>query len=86
VTPEQAHELGMKLASEFTDGRYEPVVATHIDKGQIHNHIMINAVSFYDHKRLRTVPYRTANQIRSISERLCAEADLSVITDPKQVG
>jgi hypothetical protein len=86
VTPEQAHELGRKLASEFTDGRYEFVVATHIDKGHIHNHIMINAVSFYDHKRLRTVPYRTASQIRAISDRLCAEADLSVITDPKQVG
>ena len=50
VTPEQAHELGKKLAFEYTGGKYEYVVATHIDKGHIHNHIMINAVSFYDYK------------------------------------
>ena len=37
VTPEQAHELGKKLAFEYTGGKYEYVVATHIDKGHIHN-------------------------------------------------
>lgn len=86
VTPEQAHELGRKLAMEFTDGKFEFVVATHINKDSIHNHIIINAVSFYDYKKLRTVPYRTAQQIRSISDRLCMEAQLSVIKDPQQLG
>ena len=86
VTPEQAHELGKKLAFEYTGGKYEYVVATHIDKGHIHNHIMLNAVSFYDYKKLRTVPYRTARQIRDISDRLCMEAHLSVIDDPKKIG
>ena len=86
VTPKQAHELGRKLAMEFTDGKFEFVVATHINKDSIHNHIIINAVSFYDYKKLRTVPYRTAQQIRSISDRLCMEAQLSVIKDPQQLG
>ena len=86
VAPEQAHELGKKLAFEYTGGKYEYVVATHIDKGHIHNHIMINAVSFYDYKKLRTVPYRTARQIRDISDRLCMEAHLSVIDDPQKIG
>lgn len=86
VTPERAHELGRKLAMEFTDGKFEFVVATHINKDSIHNHIIINAVSFYDYKKLRTVPYRTAQQIRSISDRLCMEAQLSVIKDPQQLG
>lgn len=86
VTPEQAHELGRKLAMEFTDGKFEFVVATHINKDSIHNHIIINAVSFYDYKKLRTVPYRTAQQIRSISDRLCMESQLSIIKDPQQLG
>ena len=86
VTPEQAHELGRKLAMEFTDGKFEFVVATHINKDSMHNHIIINAVSFYDYKKLRTVPYRTAQQIRSISDRLCMESQLSVIKDPQQLG
>lgn len=86
VTPVQAHELGRKLAIEFTDGKYEFVIATHINTKSIHNHIIINAVSFYDYKKLRTVPYRTAQQIRSISDRLCMEAQLSVIDDPQKLG
>lgn len=86
VTPEQAHELGRKLAIEFTDGKFEFVVATHINKDSIHNHIIINAISFYDYKKLRTIPYRTAQQIRSISDRLCMESQLSVIKNPQQIG
>lgn len=76
----------LQLAFEYTGGKYEYVVATHIDKGHIHNHIMLNAVSFYDYKKLRTVPYRTARQIRDISDRLCMEAHLSVIDDPQKNG
>ena len=86
ITPREAHDLGRKLALEFTEGKYEFVIATHIDKGHIHNHIIINAVSFYDYKKLRTVPFRTAQQIRSISDRLCMEAQLSIIKDPQQLG
>lgn len=47
---------------------------------------MLNAVSFYDYKKLGTVPYRTARQIRNISDRLCMEAHLSVIDDPQKIG
>lgn len=86
VTPEQAHEIGKKLTSEFTGGRFEYVIATHVDKGHLHNHIIINAVSYLDYKKMRTVPYRTAGQIRGISDRLCAEAELSVIDSPQQLG
>lgn len=55
-------------------------------KGHIHNHILLNAVSFYDYKKLRTVPYRTAREIRAISDRLCMEAKLSVIENPQNIG
>lgn len=86
VTPQKAHEIGRRLAEEFTEGKYEFVIATHIDKGHIHNHIIINAVSFLDFRRLRTVPYRTAAQIRNISDRLCTDAELSVIESPQKAG
>ena len=39
-TPEQAHEIGKRLADEITKGRHEYVLTTHIDKGHIHNHIL----------------------------------------------
>lgn len=45
VTPEQAHELGKKLAFEYTGGKYEYVVATHIDKGHIDQSVEIDKVN-----------------------------------------
>lgn len=86
VTAAQAHEIGKQLADQFLKGEFEYVVATHIDKGHIHNHIIINAVSFLSHKKLRTAPYKTAAQIRAISDKICIENDLSVIKDPKNLG
>ena len=50
VTPEQAHEIGMKLAKEILGGKYEFVLTTHIDKDHVHNHLIFNAVSFAEHK------------------------------------
>ena len=37
TTHEQVHEIGMKLAEEVLDGKYEFVLSTHTDKGHIHN-------------------------------------------------
>lgn len=86
VQPEEAHEIGKQLADRFLGGKYEYVLSTHVDKGHIHNHIILNAVSFYDYKKLVTAPYKTAREIRSISDQLCAEHNLSVIREPQLKG
>ncbi|HFK0369725.1 TPA: relaxase/mobilization nuclease domain-containing protein [Listeria monocytogenes] len=78
VTPELAHEIGKQLADELLEGKFEYVISTHIDKGHVHNHIIFNSVSFYDLKKFRSQPYRTANKIKEISNRICAENDLSI--------
>ncbi len=44
ITPEQVHEIGVKLAKELYPN-FQVVVATHIDKGHLHNHIAINSVN-----------------------------------------
>ena len=73
ITPEEAHELGKQLANEMLQEKHEYVIATHIDKGHIHNHIIFNAISFADFKKFRSEPYKTAAMIRRISDRLCEE-------------
>ena len=72
--------------SNLSSKRFECYIRGGLCAENIHNHIMLNAVSFYDYKKLRTVPYRTARQIRDISDRLCMEAHLSVIDDPQKIG
>ena len=82
VTPEQAHELGKKLAFEYTGGKYEYVVATHIDKGHIHNHIIFCAVNFVDHHKYNSNK-RSYYGIRNMSDKLCRENGLSVVVPGK---
>lgn len=86
ITPYEAHEVGKKLADEMLQGKHEYIITTHIDKGHIHNHIIFNSVSFYDYTKFRSVPYKTAAKIRSISDRLCGEKGLNVIMGVKGKG
>lgn len=86
ITPEQAHEIGKQFADEFLQGKHEYVISTHVDKKQIHNHIIFNSVSFYDYKKIRTEPYKTSANLRKISDRLCEENNLYVVKNPKSKG
>ena len=45
LTPEQVHEIGRKTALELTGGSHQFVIATHMDKGHLHNHIYINSTN-----------------------------------------
>ena len=85
VTPEEAHEIGMELAKEILGGKYEFVLTTHIDKNHIHNHLIFNAVSFTDYKHYHSNK-RSYHEIRSASDRICKEHDLSVIIPGKDRG
>lgn len=76
ITPEEAHELGKRWADEITGGRYEYVIATHVDKGHIHNHIIFNATSFLDYSKFHN--YKVAARLREVSDRLCIEKGLYV--------
>lgn len=40
VTPELAHEIGKELAEKLWGDRHEIIVATHLDRGHIHNHFV----------------------------------------------
>ena len=85
TTPEEAHEIGMRLAEEVLGGKYEFVLTTHIDKGHIHNHIIYNAVSFTEFNYYHSTPPKYYN-IRRTSDKLCEEYGLSVIRKTKGKG
>ena len=86
VTPELAHKIGIKLAQEVWGEKYQVLVCTHLDKeSHIHNHFVVNTISFIDGLRYRRTPeeYR---HMRDVSDRLCREYGLSVITHPEGKG
>lgn len=83
VTAEQAHELGVQLAEKITGGRYEYVIATHLDKGHVHNHIIFNATNMETGRKFRCQK-DTIGKIRELSDGLCRSAGLSVLPPPQR--
>jgi len=49
ITPEQANEIGKRLCEELYPD-FQCVISTHIDRGHIHNHICLNAISLEGRK------------------------------------
>ena len=82
ITPEEANEIGKELASRMTDGQFAYVVATHIDKHHIHNHIIICSTDLEGQHKYRDVK-QSAKDLAQISDSLCREHSLSVIQNPQ---
>lgn len=80
VTPEVAHKIGIKLAEELWGDRFQVVVTTHLNTNHIHNHFVLNSVSFIDGKK-----YYDNNEtyalMRQTSDNLCREYGLNVLEE-----
>ena len=80
VTPELAHEIGVRLANEMWGDRFQVVVTTHLNTDHIHNHFVLNSVSFKDGKKYYSNRENTA-LLRKTSDELCEEYGLSVLEE-----
>ena len=81
VTPNIAHEIGIKLAERLWGDRFQVLVTTHLDHEHIHNHFCLNSVSLVDGKKFRGGS-KAYWQMRAESDKICAEHGLSVIKNP----
>ncbi len=81
VTPEQAHEVGVKLAEKMWGDRFQVIVATHLNTDCLHNHFVVNAISFIDGKHYHDNK-KNLRLLRRRSDELCRQYDLSVIEHP----
>ena len=78
LTPEQCHEIGVRLANLMWGDRFEVVVSTHLDKQHLHNHFVVNSVSFMDGKKFDN-NRNDYCRFRHLSDDLCNGYNLSVI-------
>lgn len=83
VSFEEAHQVGIELCEKILGNKYEYVLATHIDKYHIHNHIIFNSIDVDEGKVYHSY-YGSYMNIRSQSDRLCREHNLSVIDQETQ--
>lgn len=82
VTPEEANKIGYEFAMRWTKGKHAFIVATHVDKAHIHNHIIYNSTTLDCTKKFRNFMGST-NAVRRLSDVICMEHKLSVILNPK---
>ena len=80
ITPEQANEIGRELASRLTGNQNAYVVATHIDKHHVHNHIIICSTALDCRRKYRDAKF-SRKDVAQLSDDLCREHGLSVVSD-----
>ena len=83
ITPAEANRLGYETAMRWTKGKHAFVVATHTDKAHIHNHIIYNSTTLDGLHKYRDF-LRSGLALQRVSDTVCIEAGLSVITPRPQ--
>ena len=79
VTPETAHSIGVRTAQIMWGSDYEVLVTTHLNTDSVHNHFVVNSVSFKTGKKFEN-HIRDHYQLREISDQVCRERCLPVLS------
>ena len=78
VTPEEAHKIGMETAKQMWGDEYQIVVTTHLNTDSLHNHFVINSVSFKTGRKFEN-HVSDHYKLREISDAICREYNKSVL-------
>ena len=85
VTPEECHQIGVETAQRLWGDRFQVLVTTHLDRHHLHNHFILNSVSFVDGKK-----YNYSKQelyyMREVSDYYCRRHGLSVVPVPHKAA
>lgn len=82
VTPEECHSLGVQLAKQMWGNRFEVVVSTHLDKDHLHNHFVVNSVSWVDGMKYDNRK-KDIDHFRELNDAICKQHGLNVIEKPE---
>ncbi|WP_345941943.1 relaxase/mobilization nuclease domain-containing protein [Gemmiger formicilis] len=83
ITPELAHQIGVELADQLLNGRYQAIVTTHLNTSHIHNHIVWCAVALDNGRKYHSNARSYYTEVRARSDALCRQYGLSVIETPE---
>lgn len=85
VTPEEAHAIGMETAKKMWGAEYQIVVTTHLNTDSLHNHFVINSVSFKTGRKFEN-HVSDHYKLREISDAICREYNKSVLENASFYG
>lgn len=84
VTPDEAHQIGIETAKRMWKD-YEVIVTTHLNTDNIHNHLVVNSVSFKTGRKFEN-HVSDHYKLREISDLICEECGKSVLPPSKFKG
>ena len=82
ITPEEANEVGYETGMRFTKGKHAFIVATHVNRVHIHNHIIFNSTNLECDRKFRDFWF-SGIALQRLSDIICLEHGLSVIPKVK---
>ena len=82
ITPEEANEVGYETGMRFTKGKHAFIVATHVDRAHIHNHIIFNSTNLECDRKFRDFWF-SGIALQRLSDIICLEHGLSIIPKAK---
>jgi hypothetical protein len=85
VTPAEAHAIGMETARKMWGDEYEIIVTTHLNTNKLHNHMVVNSVSFKTGRKFEN-HISDHYRLREISDAVCIEHGKSVLKDAPFYG
>lgn len=85
LTPEQCYAIGIETARRMWGKDYQVLVTTHLNTDNLHNHFVVNSISFRDGKKFRN-QISQHYDLREISDAICKEHGLSVLQNAKFYG
>lgn len=85
VTPEEAHRIGIETAKRMWGSEYEVVVTTHLNTENVHNHMVVNSVSFKTGRKFEN-HISDHYKLREISDAVCREHQKSVLENAPFYG
>ena len=85
VTPEEAHRIGVETARRMWGDRFQVVVTTHLNTQNLHNHFILNSLSFKDGKKYRN-KIGDHMELRRVSDEVCREYGKSVLENAPFYG
>lgn len=78
ISPDKCNKIGIELANQLWGDKYQVIVCTHTNKKNVHNHIVLNSVSFIDGSKYHNSNVEIA-LLRETNDDICRKYGLSII-------
>ena len=82
ISPDKCNKIGIELAQQLWGDKYQVIVCTHTNKKNVHNHIVLNSVSFLDGSKYHNSNVEIA-LLRETNDDICKRYGLSIIKSTK---